>query len=348
MHGKVAHPGQKPARQVGWSVSMFELAGAWVCDMATEISRRGLLGTAAATGAALATGLCASQAAETPEPPEAAFTLCLNTSTIRGQNVPLVDEVEIAAKAGYGAIEPWVGEIDKYVADGGSLADVSKRIRDHGLQVPSAIGFAEWIVDDDARRAKGLQDAQRFMDHVAQLGGTRIAAPPAGATDVAGMSLDAIASRYGALVELGQRMGITPQVELWGFSKSLSRVGEVAYVALESGNPRGLLLLDIYHLRKGGSEFEGLGLISPRAMQVFHINDYPAEPPPTELTDAHRVYPGDGVAPLPRVLRTLRENGFRGFLSLELFNREYWQQDAMLVARTGLEKMRSVVEQSLA
>ena len=62
-----------------------------------------------------------------------------------------------------------------------------------------------------------------------------------------------------------------------------------------------------------------------------------------EITDAHRVYPGDGVAPLKGLLRDLRDLGFRGMLSLELFNREYWKQDALTVARTGLDKMRRLV-----
>jgi 2-keto-myo-inositol isomerase len=31
-------------------------------------------------------------------------------------------------------------------------SDLKKRISDCGLTVESAIGFAEWIVDDDARR----------------------------------------------------------------------------------------------------------------------------------------------------------------------------------------------------
>ena len=41
------------------------------------------------------------------------------------------------------------------------------------------------------------------------------------------------------------------------------------------------------------------------------------------IADADRVYPGDGVAPIKQILRDLRAIGFRGMLSLELFNREY-------------------------
>ena len=81
-------------------------------------------------------------------------------------------------------------------------------------------------------------------------------------------------------------------------------------------------------------------------MEVFHVNDYPASPPRETITDADRVYPGDGVAPLDRLFQDLRAAGFRGTLSLELFNRGYWQQDALLVARTGLEKMRAAVERA--
>ena len=34
-------------------------------------------------------------------------------------------------------------------------------------------------------------------------------------------------------------------------------------------------------------------------------------------------------------------------LSLEVFNRDYWKQDAKQVARTGLEKMKSKVKKAL-
>ena len=82
-------------------------------------------------------------------------------------------------------------------------------------------------------------------------------------------------------------------------------------------------------------------------MHVLHLNDYPAKPPRESITDAQRVYPSDGVAPLKTILSELRKIGFRGALSLELFNRDYWKQDAFQVARAGLEKMRTVVQNSL-
>jgi sugar phosphate isomerase/epimerase len=306
--------------------------------------RQWLAGAAALTGTSLAPA-----AAETKK--DRPFRFMLNAATIRGprgEKTTLVEQVEAAAKAGYDAFEPWLPDIETHVKAGKSLADVAKRIRDHGLKLESAIGFAGWLVDDDAKRKKGLEQARRDMDLVKQLGGSRIAAPPAGATDLANLDLRVATARYRALCEVGAKLGVAPQVEVWGFSKALSRLGETALVAIESGHPLACVLADVYHLHKGGSGFGGLRLLGPGALQVFHMNDYPANPPREKITDADRVYPGDGVAPLVPMLRDLHQLGFRGLLSLELFNRTYWKQDANEVARTGLEKMKAVVAKALA
>jgi 2-keto-myo-inositol isomerase len=271
---------------------------------------------------------------------------CFNTSTIRGQKLSLVEEIDIVAQAGYQAIEPWIGEIQKYVEQGGSLPDLKKRIADCGLTVESAIGFAEWIVDDDVRRAKALEQARHEMDLVQQIGGNRIAAPAAGATDVVTTDYLKVAERYGALLALGDHMGVVPQVEVWGFSKTLTRLGQAVLVAIESGHPNACVLPDVYHLYKGGSDFTGLKLLNAAAVHVFHMNDYPANPPRSAINDSDRVYPGDGVAPLAEILRTLREIGFDGYLSIELFNPTYWQQDPLKVARTALDKLKAAVQQA--
>ncbi len=296
----------------------------------------------------LLTAACATlaQPAIAQNQPRDPFIYSLNTSTIRGQNIPIVDEIALAARAGYQAIEPWMNELETYTRGGGSLRDLGSRIRDAGLRVESAIGFAEWIVDDDERRRRGLETARRDMDTVRQIGGTRLAAPPVGATNQDNLNLMRAAERYRALCEIGQQIGVIPQVEIWGFSRTLNRLGDAAMIAIESTHPQACILADVYHLHKGASGFSGLKLLSGASMQVFHMNDYPAQPGRAQIVDADRVYPGDGVAPLVDILRDLRRIGFRGVLSLELFNPTYWRQDALTVARTGLEKMRAVVAAS--
>jgi len=319
-------------------------------DSIFGLGRRAVLASAAAAAARAAMGNNTSHAAE--QQPAVArakqVQYSLNMSTIRGQKLSVPDQVDLAAKAGYDAIEPWLGEQHKYVQDGGSVSDLRKRIADRGLAVPSAIGFAEWIVNDDQRRAAGLETAKKDMDLVRAIGGTHIAAPPAGATKETNVNLLDAAGRFRALLDLGVSMEVIPQLEVWGFSTTLSKLGETMLVATESKHPRSCVLLDVYHLHKGGSEFAGLRLLSGAAMNCFHMNDYPANPPRETIKDADRVYPGDGIAPLTPLLRDLFATGFHGTLSLELFNPEYWKQDAFQVASTGLAKMKEAVGRAVA
>ena len=160
-------------------------------------------------------------------------------------------------------MEPWIDELQRYTEAGGSLQDLGKRFRDAGIRVESAIDFFEWAVDDEARRKKGLEAARKSMEMLQKIGGKRLAAPPVGATET---EVDPVrlAERYRALLELGDTMGVVPQVEVWGSSRTLGRLGEAAMVAIESGHPRACILPDVFHLYKGGSSLGGYQAACPR------------------------------------------------------------------------------------
>ena len=269
--------------------------------------------------------------------------MCLNTATIRAAKLPLNEIVLLAANSGYNAIEPWISEIRQYRDGGGSLPDLKQQLEDRDLHVPSAIGFARWLVDDDAARAEGLAQMRDDMSLVAAIGGTAIAAPPAGANNAEPIPIAAAAERYRAVLELGRETGVVPQLEIWGMSRNLSRLSEAAAVAIEAGHPDACLLLDVFHLHRGGSEFSGVHLLNGDALRVFHFNDYPAQPPADQLKDSDRVYPGDGVAPLEQLLSDLRAIFFNGWFSLELFNPEYAKLPPEQVARAARDKLAALL-----
>ena len=321
----------------------------------TDPTRREWLAATAAT-VAVATQVSPSSGVEQPgQTKPAAYKFCLNTSTVRdkdGKSRPILALIDIAAKAGYDAIEPWASEIDDYLKTGGTLKELGKRVEQAGLAVADVIGFAEWIVEDEGRRKKGLEIAKRDMGWAAELGCNKIAAPPVGATGGTSkrddpkftqpvIDLMAAADRYRALLDIGKPLHVTPLVEIWGFSKTLRRLGEALCVATECGDPSAAILPDVYHLYKGGSDFAGLGLLAAKAVGIFHVNDYP-KIDREKIVDADRVYPGDGIAPLKEVFTTLRAVGYSGYISLELFNRDYWKLDPNEVAKTGLAKMKAV------
>ena len=317
----------------------------------TKLSRRSALArTGLVAGAALLGRKFVFGGPAVPSAPNdrvAPFLFSLNLATIRGQKLGILKEIEVAAKAGYDGIEPWVDSVEEYIQHGGSAPELRRRIADSGLSVEGAISFPEWIVDDDARRAKGFERAKREMELMAQLGAKRFAAPPAGATGLPLLDWRRAAERYRALLEAGEQLNITPELELWGFSKNLNRLGECVCVAMETGHPRACVLADVFHLYKGGSQIEGIRMLSSSAIQVLHMNDYPATPPREKIDDSYRIYPGDGTAPLHKILKLLHQTGGQKVLSLELFNRKYWAEDPLEVAKTGLAKMKAVAREAV-
>ena len=318
-----------------------------------KLSRRQALSSLGAVAGSTLLGSCGSAQSEEsnaapvaeakPASTSAPFTYCLNTSTIREQKLGLVKEIETAAGAGYDGIEVWIPTMQTFIEGGGKLADIKKLSEDLGIKIENAIGFAPWIVDDEATRTKAFEQAKREMDMLAQIGCPRLAAPPAGATQEPGLNLLAAADRYAQLLELGEEMGVMPQLEVWGFSANLHRLGQTTYVAMESGHPKARILPDVYHLYKGGTDFTALKMLSGETIEIFHMNDYPAEPPRELIADKDRVFPGDGVAPLDQILQTLAASGTPKILSLELFNPKYWKMEASVAAKTGLEKMKAAV-----
>jgi 2-keto-myo-inositol isomerase len=272
------------------------------------------------------------------------FKYALNMSTIRGHKLGFMKEIEVASKAGFRHVEIWINSLQDYLKNGGTLADARKHLSDSGIAVEDAIGFAPWIVDDAATRSKAVEQLKQEMGMLAEIGCTRIAAPPMGATTGEALDLKKAAERYRTILELGDTTGVVPHLELWGFSKNLSRLSELMYVAIESGHPSARVLMDVYHLYRGGTGLQQAAWVGKPYIEVFHVNDYPASPPQNELKDSDRVYPGDGTGPMKEIFTILKNPEKPVILSLEVFNPAYYAQDALLVAKTGLAKMKAATE----
>jgi len=284
-----------------------------------------------------------SHSANRPGTNVSSFNYCLNMATLRGHKLGFIGELKTASQAGFKMVEIWMDSLQQYLSTGGTLSEAKKLLDGLGMTAVNAIGFAKWIVDDEAERNKGIEQMKKEMGMLAQIGCKRVAAPPMGATDKPGLDLKKAAERYRVILLAGDETGVVPHLELWGFSKNLNRLSEVMYVAIESGHPAARVLLDVYHLYKGGSGVETLPLVGKTAVEIIHMNDYPAKEP-SLITDADRVHPGDGIAPVKRILNTLKSNDRPLIISEEVFNAGYYKQDALQVAKTALNKMKHIVE----
>ena len=68
---------------------------------------------------------------------------------------------------------------------------------------------------------------------------------------------------------------------------------------------------------------------------------------PRELLDnTTRLIPGDGVAPLNRMLRTLADKGYAGPLSVELFLPRFQQGDPYEIASEIRQKSETVMRRA--
>lgn len=267
----------------------------------------------------------------------AQFLYCLNTSTIKP--TPLLEKIEIAGRLGYGALEPWNDEIAEYLRRGGTLADLAKALDDAGLKVVSMIALHGWVTAGGEAYRAVLEDCRRRMDQAAALGSPYIvASPPRGVVD-----LGLASARFADLMQLGRRAGVMPSMEFLGFVDGIKSVAE-AWAVASGADAEATVVADVFHMIRGGGTVDDLLTLPGDRLACVHINDLPATPDPLVQTDADRVQPGDGIADLPRVIANLRTIGYRGPLSLELFNRELWGRDPVDVARLGLDRVRALVE----
>ncbi|MCB1023001.1 MAG: sugar phosphate isomerase/epimerase [Acidobacteria bacterium] len=91
-------------------------------------------------------------------------------------------------------------------------------------------------------------------------------------------------------------------------------------------------VIDTFHFYAGNSTFEAIENMDPEKLFIFHINDA-EDLPKEELTDAHRLYPGEGILPIKEIKAKFDQIGYDEMVSIEIFRPEYWNQDPFDVAR---------------
>jgi sugar phosphate isomerase/epimerase len=267
-----------------------------------------------------------------------AFGYCLNASTIRG--TPVLRQIEVAAKGGYGAIELWFDDIDEALHQGVTLEDIRRKLDDCGIVAATLIYLGDWFDAAMSDWPKTRALCRHRLEQAAALGAHYvIAGPPPGSAD-----LTMGARRFRKLLEVGESAGALPSMEFLGFVEQFKTIETALKVIERAGHPLGTIVVDPFHVFRGGDTMESLAMLRGTQIAIAHFNDAPVSPPAHAQHDGHRVWPGEGHLDLRRYCELLTRAGYHGWLSLELFREELWRQDPVEVARVGLEKMRSVVE----
>jgi 2-keto-myo-inositol isomerase len=267
-----------------------------------------------------------------------AFTLCLNTSTIKPQ--PMLEKIRLAAEAGFAGVELWLNDVYEHVGRGGEVREVERALADHGLIVPCVIAMRQWGEASAEEYPLMLDEAKRRMELAARLGSPYIVAtPPRETCDV-----NQLVNRYKDLLEIGRSVGVKPTFEYISFFRSVSRLGQTWQIVQAVADPDATLILDAFHSWNTGATLDELRAIPADKISHYHINDADPHKPAGTQTDPDRVMLGEGAIDLRAEIGVLREIGYDRTVSLELFNRELWAQDPREVLKVGIEQMRRLLE----
>lgn len=315
------------------------------------IDRRTFVGAGAlAVGGAASLPLFAKQAEDpikTYQGGRSPWPVCLDTTTL-AKDIPLDKKIELAADAGFDAIEPWDRELAAYEKDGGNLNDLGKRIKDKGLFVPSVIGLWAAMAHTKEDYAKRLDDQKNRLRMISAIGSEHVQVIP-DFKDKERFNKETAAWCYREISQLAaEEYNLKTGVIFLNFMPELKSIQDATEVAMLADWPDAKIIPDTYHMYHGESKLNSLRHLNGDFIAIFQFADAPEGLEVMDgFCDKHRVLPGDGMLPLEESLRILRDIGFGGCISLELYNPEYRKREPVAFLEEAHEKTVATIERAM-
>jgi len=194
-------------------------------------------------------------------------------------------------------------------------------------------------------RAESLVAWRQGCERMANLGLQKIYSP---SVTNRRLSADDFAATPEAIYEAGEiakEFELTAMIEFTRTSTHLATLTSSLEMIRAAGHPNVKPMIDFFHFWSGLSKFEDLDLLEPGELQHCHFQDL-REGPRELINNDSRLIPGDGIAPVTRIIQKLTEKGYAGALSVELFRAEYVQGDPFDVASEIRQKCEAVMRQA--
>ena len=263
-----------------------------------------------------------------------------NTSAAAGYRRSL----EGWAKAGIKHVELTNTLLDEFLKSN-SLPAAKRVLTDLGLTpVSSACGvFGLW--EPNPKRAAQVDAFKKRCEQFASLGLTKIYSPTPTTERFTEEDYKRGVANMRENGDIAKQFGLLMMAEAVRTSTFIGTLPTMLKMMREAAHPNVAPLLDFYHFWSGLNKLEDLDLIRQGEIGHVHFQDVPDMP--RELLDnTTRIIPGDGVAPLNRMLRTLSDKGYSGPLSVELFLPKFQQGDPFEVAREIRQKCEAVMRRA--
>nr|AUN37234.1 inosose isomerase [uncultured bacterium] len=253
-------------------------------------------------------------------------------TTIRAD---LATDIAAASAAGYDLIELWKSKLPAYLET--HSTDDLRTALDAASLKPWSINSIEHVT------FRAEEDYQAIKEECARLSAIAgsIACPyivvVPGRLPVKGASEEEVIAEsvhvLTQLADIAQPHGVGLAFEFLGQSNCSVQTLDLARKIVEKvDRPSVGLVIDSFHFYAGSSSFEAIDGLDPSKLFIFHINDS-EDRPKAELTDAQRLYPGEGILPLREMKDAFDRIGYGEMVSVEIFRPEYWEQDPFEVAK---------------
>jgi 2-keto-myo-inositol isomerase len=247
------------------------------------------------------------------------------------------------AKAGIRYVEIIPPQFEEFVHREG-VAAARRLMADLNLKAVSS-GGVRGLWEPNPARAKALTELKARSEMIAELGVDRMVCPCATTEKC---TLDDYKSGVDRMREVGETVkpfGVTAMLEFMRGSSFVGTLPTALRLTREAAHPNVRPMLDCYHFWAGLSKFEDLDLIHSAEIHHVHFQDVPHIP--RELLDnGTRDIPGDGVSPLVRILKKLKEKGYSGPLSVELFYPQLQKGDPYEVALRIRQKAEPILREA--
>ena len=248
------------------------------------------------------------------------------------------------AKAGIKNVEPSSGLLDDFLKND-TLASAKRVLTDNGLKVVSgAIGITG-LWEPNPKFADNLEAFKKRCEQFAELGAPLVYSPCV--TDAKFNADDYAkgARNIRQVAEVARQFQLKVAAEFVRSSTFMASLTTALRLHREAAHPNFGILFDCYHFWSGPSKMEDMDLIRPGEIIHAHLND--TQDLPRELLDLQsRVVPGDGVAPLAKILRKLVDQGYSGPISVELFLSKYQMADPSELAKEIRLKSEATFQQA--
>ena len=251
----------------------------------------------------------------TPAAPRGMFVSIHQASTAR---FDFKTSCEGISKAGVRAVEVDIAKIQQF-AQTESLPKAKQLLGDLGLRVVSAsnhLGF----VDAAAAQFQNLMDQLKVKLEVVQaVGGDRIVCPSTLNREATPDDFKRGAENMVKGAELAKTYGVSLMLEFAKTSRLANSIQTALQIVREANHPNARVMLDTFHFYGGVGKVEDLELLRDGELAHLHFEDIPDAPREQLNSQASRLFPGDGVAPLKRTIEILKRKGYSGPASMELF-----------------------------